>query len=319
MPTFLVTAKMNPALADRVAKSVHGGKASSPVSRRLTSWARFGFVGAVALSIWLVLGSRKREARELDHDKVVLLDKIKAHTDALEPWDRDQAKRGEIALRAREDAEVIAPEIKGPGKLEALLKQPLVYVRAPAELGAKITEAAATSQKDALLLCMLSPPSARQEKVVLDKVRVAYMGGPGVEEATSNVRRLNDVVLGLPYLLPPYSDRVRASQERAAVAVLRADFDRINVERTKQAAKAGLMLVVIDEPGDGKGPTELDGERSHDIRITLRDLRAERTLLNVRRHVDPSWISQARRPTYAAGLDGCALAYDVHEQLKTAR
>jgi hypothetical protein len=36
-------------------------------------------------------------------------------------------------------------------------------------------------------------------------------------------------------------------------------------------------------------------------------------LLRFRKRVDPGWISVPRRADYAAALDACALALDIHE------
>jgi hypothetical protein len=71
----------------------------------------------------------------------------------------------------------------------------------------------------------------------------------------------------------------------------------------------------MDEPGDGAGPTELDGERAHAVRIGIVDLAAARPLLRLRKLVDPTWISLAKKSEFASGLDGCGLALDVHESV----
>jgi hypothetical protein len=75
----------------------------------------------------------------------------------------------------------------------------------------------------------------------------------------------------------------------------------------------------MDEPGDGGGPTELDGERAHHVRLFLVDMVASKTLLRVRRLVDPTWISLAKKSDYASGLDSCGLAFDVHHLTSDAR
>ena len=45
----------------------------------------------------------------------------------------------------------------------------------------------------------------------------------------------------------------------------------------------------------------------------------ERPLLRVRKLVDPTWISMAKKSEYATGLDSCGLAVDVHEQVNGKR
>src|SRR5690606_36753235 len=110
-------------------------------------------------------------------------------------------------------------------------------------------------------------------------------------------------------------DRVRAAEDGKELARLERDLERAPIERAKQAARAEILVAAVDEPGDGSGPTELDGERPHDIRLAIVDLPSGEVLLRMRRHVDPSWISTAKRPMYATGLDGCAFAFDVHQAL----
>jgi hypothetical protein len=70
-----------------------------------------------------------------------------------------------------------------------------------------------------------------------------------------------------------------------------------------------LLIAAMDEPA--AGPADLDGERAHDVRVQIVDLRAGKVLLRARKHVDPAWLTASTRSTYAAGVDGCALAYDI--------
>jgi hypothetical protein len=323
MATFLVTAKMNPALRARVEKSVHGGRATSPLTmRRIISLARFALVFAVAFGIYTAVTNRRRERRELEKARTELVELARAQTASLDPRDVAAVSRAESWLgrvSSSDFGEVVADEIRAPDALTTRLSQPLVYVRGPLDgfkTTAKLAETAVVSPKDSLLLCLLDPPSARTEKVLLEKVRLAYLGGAGMDAQTLNVRRLHEAVVGLPFLMPAWSDRVRAAAERSEVVQLRRDFERAPIERAKFAAKAGLFLVALDEPGDGSGPTELDGERAHFVRVALVDVGASKILVSTRRRVDPSWIGSAKKPTHAMGLDSCALAFDIHESVR---
>jgi hypothetical protein len=67
----------------------------------------------------------------------------------------------------------------------------------------------------------------------------------------------------------------------------------------------------VDEAGDGQGPTEIDGERPHAVRLEIVDLGLAKVLLRARKRVDPAWISVERRPEYAKKLDSCAFAFDI--------
>jgi len=135
---------------------------------------------------------------------------------------------------------------------------------------------------------------------------------------TAHVQRLDDGEVTLPILLSAWSQAVASASDAATLAARRRQLEKAPVERGVLALKSEVLLVAMDEPGTGKGPTELDGERAHDVRVGVVDLAAARVLLRVRRHVDPTWVSEARRPVYASALDGCALALDVRERV-TAR
>jgi hypothetical protein len=109
---------------------------------------------------------------------------------------------------------------------------------------------------------------------------------------------------------------VEQATSLAAVDGLRAEFRAAPTERAMRALKGTVLLCAFDEPGTHDGPTELDGERPHDVRLGLVDLTASKVLLRLRRHVDPGWISTSRRMEYAVGLDACALAFDVLAELR---
>ena len=308
MATFLVTAKMNPALRARVEKAVHGGRATSPLlMRRIISVARFALVLGLAFSIYSVVTNRRRDRRELDFAKAELVEAASKERASLSGHDLAAVPRVETwlgKLASTDFPETVADEIRAPGALQATLSAPVVYVRGPLDGfkdSAKVAQTAVVSAKDSLLVCLMDPPAARTEKAVLEKVRVAYAGGGALEEKTANVRRLHEANVGLPFLMTSWSERVQSAGERGEVIQMRRDFERAPIERAKAAAKSNLLLVAIDEPGDGTGPTELDGERPHFVRVALVDMRNGKILLGTRRRVDPSWISPAKKPTHASG------------------
>ncbi len=53
------------------------------------------------------------------------------------------------------------------------------------------------------------------------------------------------------------------------------------------------------------------------MRVGLVDLEKDKVLLKLRRHVDPSWLSDATRAEYARGADSCTLAMDVRSALSS--
>jgi hypothetical protein len=70
----------------------------------------------------------------------------------------------------------------------------------------------------------------------------------------------------------------------------------------------------MDEP-DEAGPADLDGERPHQVRVALIDLRAGKIVLRTRKRVDPNWLAATTRSNFASAVDGCALALDIRSDL----
>jgi hypothetical protein len=321
--TFLTTSRMHPALAARVEASVRG-RSSRPGNARLravaVAFARIaGVVGLVALVSWLVvMGHRSRRVREQARE--ALLDEVRARGGALTAPDFECVTRADAWLERLAadpyEGDRLADELRDPGALGGVLARRAIYVRGPLAAFATpagIAEAAATSSKDPFVVCLLEPPPSRAESVLMGKVHEAYGGGARVELATPNVRPLHDALAGLPLLMPAWSARVRAAEDVEEIALLRRDFERAPVERAVESTRAELLLVAMDEHGDG--PTELDGERPHAVRIGVVELGSAKVLARLRRSVDPKWITEARRAQYASGLDGCVLALDVRDAL----
>lgn len=326
MPTFLVTQKMNPALAARVEKAVSGGRATSPRVMRLgMAGARVVFVLAIVLGIRAILLSRQHDAAEVERLRGDLSSRVGARIGTVSPEDLGAVSRASSWIEriastpAGDFSETVAPEVADPDALGARLAAPLVWVRGPVAGFATPTllaDTARVSGKDALLYCLLDPPAARTEKAVLEKVRIVQSAGPAFDERTASVRRLDEAVIGLPFLSSQWAERVRTQTDRNALVLLGREWERAPIDRAIAAAQARLFLFALDEPGDQPGPTELDGERSHVVRVALVDLSKSAVLLATRRRVDPSWISEARRPTQASALDSCALAFDIRGGLR---
>ncbi len=325
MATFLTNGRMHPALAARVAASVTGRKTNpgrSRFARRVVSWVRVALVGALIAGGYGAVTARRENRLEVERRRTELLSTVAGHRAMLTPEQRGASARAEALLATVWSAytgDVVDPELDASGALAERLGEPMLYVRASIESfesPERIRAAAAVSFKDAMLLCLLSPPASRNESALLEKVRIARSGGARVEEATPHAHRLQDAIAGLPFLSHEWEDRVRNADDATTLAGLRHDFERTPMERTTTAARAELLLVAADEAGDGRGPTELDGERPHEVRVLLFELASGKALLRVRRRVDPNWISSARRPLFASALDSCALALDIRSASK---
>jgi hypothetical protein len=324
MPTFLTTPKMSPELAARVQASVNGRRAS-PGSRRraphLIVLVRLAVVVLAATLVATVLYVRHREGEAREQARASLTDALTRRRAALSAEDRRTLGLIETALvraAGKYEGDLTDDALRPPGALAALLSRGAVYVRgdqAAFRSAAAVADAAKSSSKDAFLACLLERPAARSEKVLLASVRIAYSTRGELEAATAQVRALRDAVIGLPYLSDAFAERVRRASDVNELRRLRSAFDKAPLDAAIQAAKARLLVFVVDEPSPPGGPVELDGEKAHDVRVGIVDLARDSTLLRLRKRVDPAWISAARRVDSANALDSCALALDVHESV----
>ena len=317
MGTFLATSKMEPALIARIERSV-GALARPARDKRIptrlrTSLLRLAIAVGVTAIASTALIARHRYQKEVSRTRATLLDKVRAQNALVTPEERTFMARVEpwlIGLGAHYEGDFVTDELRPPKALDALLARPSVYVRGP--VGAfrnsvSIAEAASASTRDSFLLCLIDPPASRAEKVVLSKVRAAYAGGASASE---HARRLHQAEEGLKLLLSPWEERLHDARELRDLDRLQADLAQVPVEETKRAARAELLIAAMDEP-DEAGPADLDGERAHQVRIAVIELREAKVLLRARKRVDPNWLAATTRSNFASAVDGCALALDV--------
>lgn len=325
MPTLLTNPRMHPALAARVEGSVTGKKITPGVPRskpRFVMLLRLGVVVLVAFVVQSVVGFKKKERDDVTRVRSEALTAVRSHSAGVTPEDLALPKKIEpllVRLSRSFEKETIASELRTKAGFEAVFSRPMLYVRGPLgsfATGPQIADSAATSGKDALVLCLFDPPPTRSEKDVTPKVRVAYGTGAALESQTPNVRRLGELTAGISFLAPEYAKKIEASTDIVELTKWKKEVDRAPLEATKRAAKARLLLAAMDEPGDGT-PAELDGERRHHVRVVLVDLTTEATLLDIRKLVDPSWISEKHRSDMARGLDSCILAVDIRDAALT--
>lgn len=325
MPTLLTNPRMDPALAARVEGSVTGKKATPGVPRakpRFVMLMRLGVVVLVAFIVQSVVGFKKKERDDVTRVRSEALATVRSHSAGLSPEDLALPKKIEpllVGLSRSFEKETIASELRTKAGFDAVFSRPLLYVRGPLgsfATGPQIADSAATSAKDSLVMCLFDPPPSRSEKDVLPKVRIAYGTGAALEAQTANVRRLGELTAGIAFLAPDYAKKIEASSDIVDLTKWKKEVDRAPLEATKRAAKARLLLAAMDEPGDGS-PAELDGERRHHVRVLLVDLATETTLLDMRKIVDPSWISDKHRSDMARGLDSCILALDIRDAALT--
>lgn len=316
---------MSPELAARVESAVTGRRVDArerASSARVVAIVR-GLVLLVIVGVAaaIVIG-RQRAARQLEADRAAILDSLHARGAGVNDEAKSAVTRDEAWLLGSAGAfegELVDPSLRAPGAFAALLARPAIYVRGPIDSftgSIGIARATKASTKDALLLCLIDPPSARSESALLVRVRTAYAGGLPFEQRTSNVRELAEAHEALRVLAPAWDQSVRRADDTQELSKLRTELERTPIEQGKQALLASVMIVAMDEPAPANGPpAELDGERPHDVRLVVVDLASASVVLRTRKHVDPSGWSVTSRSVYAGALDGCALAFDVRAGL----
>jgi hypothetical protein len=265
---------------------------------------------------------RQREKLHVATERHALLERLAAETSRVTLSDQRSLRRSLVWLeRATKTVpeDFIAEELRTPAQLPQRLARPTLYVRGtPDDFAspASVERAALASFPDAFVLCLNDPPAARTEKALLGRTRASY--GSRLQTAAGNVESLRDALITRPFLQDAWRQEVTTADERRALEHLRRDFERAPFERARSVWAARQLLFVVDEPSDATGPTELDGEKPHAVRVGLVDLATDTLLLHLRMRVDPRWLSDATRTEYARGVDSCALAFDVREKLRAS-
>jgi hypothetical protein len=313
---------MDPALIARIERSVgsrpRAARATPSKTRRYTSLLRLAIAVAVTALATTAVLARRRYHQEMARARASLLDTVHAQEAALSPEERTFMSRVEpwiTGLAGPYDGDIVADELRVLKGLDSVLARPSLYVRGPvAAFGNSnaIADTASASTRDSLVLCMIDPPASRAEKAVLSKVRAAYGGGANVAE---HVHRLHDAESGLKQILAPWEERIRNAPELRDIDHVKTDLAKVPVFETKRALRAVLLIAAMDEP-DEAGPADLDGERPHQVRVALIDLRVGKMLLRTRKRVDPNWLAATTRSNFASAVDGCALALDIRSAVR---
>lgn len=320
MATSLTTRKMSPELKARVEASVRGGRRTTPgakLAARSISLLRLGVTAVLGVSLIAIVLARRSEQQLFERERTALLDAVGRETASLSAGQPARVLGIPPLLERFSSAypgDFLADELQEAGAFQARIALPALYVRGPLAAfrsAAGISQVAASSFKDAFVLCLLDPPDLRTEQALRSRARSAQARGERVRQHTGHVERLHDALAGLAFLSPDWRARVEATETSIALNKLRQAFERAPLGAAKRASRAETLLFAMDEPGEGPGPTELDGERAHLVRVGLVDLASQKVLLRLRRPVDPSWISAATRAEYASGIDSCSLALDV--------
>ncbi len=314
MSTFLTNRRMSPALRARIEASVTGRKSPEGASARIRAILRFIAAVSIVIVIVLLLMRKRESGRTFEMQRSAVLDSFHAQTSGLTDRDRASVTHDEsmlLELAAIYDGDLVTDDMRAPNAFA----HPMAYVHGPVESfanGSSIEKVARASLVDSFAHCVVDAPKSRTERDVASRVRAVYTG---VAKAP-DVHRLGDAYVALHVLQPSWEARARAAREESELALLKTELDRAHIDQALGALRADRLLVAMDEPGDPKATAELDGERPHEVRIALFDLPASKVLLRMRKRVDPTSWSEMGRAEYAAGLDACALAFDVRLALR---
>ena len=316
MGTFLTTPKMSPELAARVEAAVTGKPAAAKMSPKVVALLRFlGIVGFVGIFVWLFV-VRRQAALALEANRNELLAQLHEHTSQVTEKDRAMLTHIEkwVAEQSKEyGGDLIDDSVRGDG-MKKTLSQPIMYLRGPVE-GFKTLQGLAdmgqTTYRDAFVLCLFDPPEKSTEKTLREAARAVLAPSSERNKATAHVVRFHNARAGLPFFAPQWEEKVRALEDSRGLNEMRNKLKKATLEESVKAIKARLLLVVMDEPKDGKGPTEIDGANRHYVRVLLHDLDADKDLLRQRKLVDPSWIPTDRRGEHSNGMNSCELGIEV--------
>lgn len=307
---------MSPALSARVQAAVSGRQAPRRPLKSLLRILTFAFVVA---SVVGVVRFRQQRQQRLETQRAELLASLQQAGKSLTRTDRELPARvaTTIALEAAAGylGDQLPQELRNEAQLMAVLSQPTLYVRGPLDALARperVSEVAASSSKDAFVLCLLAPAEARTEKALRLKASAAYAQSKSLE-VTQHVERLAPLLQALPLMGRDWTRRIQAAETAPALQILQKLVDAAPLAAAVRAAKARQLLLVLDEAGTSTGPSELDGERAHAVRVVLTDLTSGDARLRFRRNVDPAWLSDQARAQYASGIDSCALAMDLRQ------
>jgi hypothetical protein len=226
----------------------------------------------------------------------------------LEPVARLLAARSQGAFE-----EVGADLLQADGRLARELERPLVYVRGQArdfKSPQAARQAAAESTRDAFVLCLLEPAESLKESVLLQKVGVVYRAA---SRGKMNERPylLHDAWQALAFFSSDWSQKLDHMEHQTQLAAAEQVMAKELRHQGRRAASAELLLYVFDEAKDAGAPSDFDGESVHFMRVGLVELASMRPLLQVRRQVNPAWISEKRRLSFSRDLDSCRLAGEL--------
>lgn len=320
MPTFLVTSKMDPALAERIQQSLRGDGASRQrrPGRRIPLRALVQLALAVAivsLGVFL-LGSYRQSRTEVELARRQLSQKFHQLERLYSPTQQQRIRRltGLLLEASQKDLpERIAPQLSGPGDLASLLEKPALYLRASApdlQTDRLLKETAQSAELDAFYVCLRAQPESESETVLL-----RTLGSANGHLSDGSVFGFGTVLELEDFLNSDFLDDVTRAEHMSELVKLESHLERKNLKRKAEALTAENLIYVIDEPLQSGQKSDFDGEGPHAIRLGIVAIESGIPLLRLRREVSPEWISEKSRLSFSRPLDSCKLAYELYQEL----
>lgn len=321
MPSFLVTEKMNPALAQRVQASLAGDARTrdrSGRTRRVRVWARLLTAAGIATLAAFLLSTYRQSRREVEI----------ARQQLVLQWAEERPERSvdEVEwLRRVED--LVLDEARGDpsdfavaglaNRLDELMKGGVVYLRSSlrdATARTALRAAASESVPDAFALCLTRPPSTRDETGLLRHLGTAATNSTAPTNGSQRVHSIAAVYARAEFLNSNFIEQVKTTHHMSQLDDLAARWDAAPLRAGRDAARARVFVYVIDEPVPSGAEEDFDGEGPHHMRFGLVDLDDFQLLWRARREVSPDWISDKSRLSFSRPLDSCRLALDLRRE-----
>jgi len=321
MPSFLLNERMNPELKRRVRLSLKSDlrERAGGQSARQGHWAvrAMMVLGVIGLASFLTVTYRQSRA-ELARERAQLLSAYQRQAAVFDAAFRARTEKVERLLAHAHEPYVgdwIDPGIRQAGALDALLAQPLSYVRGPIRGFLSDAERRQTSKEagpEALIRCLVDPPASIKESELLRHLGRIYQP----KRFVGRFYDFENARGAFAFLDSGFEDEVRHADRMKQLLAQSRELREQKLGQAAEARQVRLFVSVFDEPKDRGAAADFDGEAVHYLRLSVLDLDTPRVWLRVRRQVDPQWISEKSRLAYSRELDSCRLAYELRQELR---
>lgn len=313
MPSFLVTPKMNPALAARVLGSVRGNPQSGTRPGLRNLW-RATLVVFVLGTAAILIAAIQNEKEQLQSAKQRLIGRVETEMKNHEPGAAQLLVHAEKALLLDSQHPPPAPIALEPARLAQLMQQPSVYIRGSRgdfREPSGVARAAAETRRDALLSCLLAAP---ERDAMVSQIRDVYSGRFFAKPAFTHVSLLHQLTVSAAYASPHFLTRIESARHPEEVKDLERVFERANLPKVREATRAGLLIYAMDEEKQPGTLSSIDGASDHFVRIGLVELGQGEVLFRVRVRADPAQFEKKSEQRYLAGLTDCAAAIEARSR-----